>query len=878
METLEAGKFRFGVYELDRSRRLLTRDGVPVEMKPKTFDLLSVLVKNHGIVLTKDELLDEVWPGQFVEENNLTVQISAIRKFFGERKGDNNFVATVTGRGYSFVQVVERVDVPVLLPNNPLVKNTESLVASNGNKADSSFDSDPVFGRSNEIEEIGNFLQSGVRLIILTGAGGSGKTRLAQAVAARSLVDFPDGAFFVELAAIQNPELVPTVIAQAIGIKEFGESDPIDHLVAELGSLRILLILDNFEQLIPAAPMIKEILGAAPMVKILVTSRIALRLKNEQEFVVLPLSVPPINSTLTNEQLSEFPSIRLFVARAQAVNHNFRLTPANVADVAEICRRLDGLPLAIELAAARVKLLSVQSILARLQRSLDLLSGGTMDLPERQRTIRSMIEWSYDLLDDDAKTLFQRVSVFSGGFSVEAAEAVGSLKRTSDDGLPPSSQEIGPIAESEPFTANILDLLTSLLDSNLLFSKEQPDGSFRLQMLEVVREFALEYLEESGESASVRLSHADFFLSLAEEAEPYLFSGQSIDWMNKLDAEHDNLRSALGWLLEHSPAKGARIAASLGQFWISRSYLIEARRWLEAAIQKNENDLSDTRFKLLNTFSLVARNQGDYAATRRASEQSLSASRAANNLPQIILSCHAVAALETREGNFVRARKLIKESLAISRELGDEKQVGFSLSFLSNLFLSTGDYSAARDLIEESLEISRRLGLTVNVSTNLTNLGTVAFYEDDTEGSFQYFAESLTICREMGNTILVSCCIDGLAAVAASRENMEQAALLAGAAESARQSVGYEIELTEHLFRESYIGKIRAVLDEKTFAACYEQGQALNIDSAISLIFKDRQLLGQPGENNRIMADLLWDEDTEVIIENHRIDRIIIEH
>lgn len=873
METLTAAKFRFGDFEMDCSRRALTRRGEPLTLHSKSFDLLVQLVENCGNVLSKDELLERVWPGQFVEENNLTVQISALRKVFGARKGKPNFIVTVPGRGYSFVQEVERIgfEQPFAGASDPESCISNSLIVPHNGKSSLQIASpekfregQSLFGRDEEIAKIKSILRpgnGGARLIVLTGAGGSGKTRLAQAVGGELSADFPDGVFFVELAAVHNAELVASVIANTLDLKESGETLPIEALKTFLRERRMLLILDNFEQLISAAPIVKEILASSSSLKILVTSRVALRLNNEREFAVLPLSVPPKDVGISAEQLNEYAAIELFVARAAKANQNFSFGQTNASTVAEICRRLDGLPLAIELAAARLKLLPAQSILFRLENSLKLLTGGAGDLPARQRTMRGTIEWSYDLLDKDEKILFQRLAVFAGGFSVEAAEAIGEEEKAKK-----GDERI--FSESQVSSPSVLDLLTSLVDNNLLVSKGQTDGSIRLQMLEVVREFALEYLEKSGEAEAIRHSHADFFLALAEEAEPNLFSGQSIDWLDKLETENDNLRAALQLLLDYEPDRAARMASALGQFWINRSYLTEARRWLEAALEKSENQPNATRFKLLNTFSLVARNQGDYAATRRASEESLAASRAANDLPQIILSCHAVAGLATREGNFTAGRKLLEEALTISRELGDEKQIAFTLSFLGNLFLAEGKTTAAVAAIEESLVISRRHGFRVNVSTNLTNLGSVAYYEGDTETSHRHFAESLTICREMGNKILVSCCLDGFAAVAASREKTEQAACLAGAAENLREAIGYEIELTERIFRDDYLEKVRASLREEVFTTLYEQGKTMNLDEALALAL---------GKGCSFVSGVETDDETEIVIESRTVSRVVIE-
>lgn len=855
METLTAIKFRFGNFEMDCVRRILASDGKPLTLNSKAFDLLRHLIENQGSVLSKDELMTRVWPDQFVEENNLTVHISALRKALSERKNEHRYIITVPGRGYTFAEKVERVAAGL---SACAVDKDDSFTKDNGRNALQIASSvgfergDSIFGRAVEITELKLLLRdAGQRLMVLTGPGGSGKTSLARAVAAESAPGFADGVDFVELAEVQEPDLVAPTIIRSLGLKESAETPPLESLKAYLHDRQMLLILDNFEQLISAAPLVKEILASSHSLKILVTSRVALRLNLECEFAVGPLRVPPRDHDLSAQQFAEYASITLFIARAQKANQSFALTDANAADVAEICRRLDGLPLAIELAAARVKLLSARSILSRLENSLNLLTGGAVDSPERHRTIRGTIEWSYDLLSADESAMFQRLAVFAGGFSVAAAETIANATLTNTP----------------------LDLLTSLIDNNLLVSKEQPDGDARLHMLEVVREFAIEYLEKSGEAAAVRASHAHFFLDFAEEAAPQLFSGRSVEWLATLDAEHDNLRAAFDWLIGSEPLGAARLVVALDQFWINRGYLNEARRWLEAALDKIDMAPSAIRLKLLNLFSLVARNQGDYAATRRASEESLAASRATNDLPQIILSCHAVAALETREGNFKTARKLIEEALKISRRLGDEKQIAFSLSFLGNLFLAQSDAAGARGLLEESLAICRRLDYRVNVCTNLVNLGTAAYYEGEIDAAERHFAEAMTICREMGIKILESCCLDGYAAVSAMRGDPRQAAFLAGAAQCLRDTIGYEIEPTETVFCDSYLDKVRSAIDEKTFDAFHQQGSLVDPDQTVALIAANgvNGAFAMPGDN------AVDDDVTEVIIENRSFSRIVIE-
>jgi DNA-binding winged helix-turn-helix (wHTH) protein len=414
MQTLTAQSFSFGDFKLDSGKRLLLEKGEPVSVNSKAFDLLLALVENHGQILSKDELLEKVWAGQFVEENNLTVHISALRKIFGEKKGKHQFILTIPGTGYSFIHEVRQDG------GNALVKTNLSEQIS-----DNFDERERLIGRDSEIAEIKSILRASNKcLLTLTGAGGSGKTKLARTIAAEMQADFADGVFFVELAAVNRADSVVGAIAQILDVKESGEKSVLDALKDFLQKREILLVLDNFEQLLSAASLLKELLDSTANLKILVTSRTLLHLKFEQEKVVLPLAVPPPKSNLSAEELSEFAAVELFAVRAQTAKSSFALNAENAPIIAEICRKLDGLPLAIELAAVRVKLLSPQAISTRLEHSLNLLTGGAKDLPEHQQTMRGTIRWSYDLLEEDEQILFRRLAVFANGFMVEAAESL----------------------------------------------------------------------------------------------------------------------------------------------------------------------------------------------------------------------------------------------------------------------------------------------------------------------------------------------------------------------------------------------------------------------------------------------------------------------
>ena len=881
IETAKQQIYSFAEFEVDAKKRLLLKNAQAISLNSKTFDLLLFLIENHNRVLSKNELLDKVWEGQFVEENNLTVQISALRKIFGEKKNEQKFIVTIPGKGYKFV-----ADVRLPVESSEQEKSNSSIVLQNSRtvSAPPRFET-TLIGRGREIVEIKDLLrQNDVNLVTLTGAGGSGKTSLARTVAEELKAEFADGVFFVELAAATETDFVVSAIAQTLDITEASNKSLVETLREFLQTRKILLILDNFEQVLSAAPIVGEFSASSDSLKILVTSRAALHLPNEREFSVLPLALPPLDLHFSTENLNEYPAIALFCKRAQAVKPNFVLTSENISSVAEICRRLDGLPLAIELAAVRVKLLSPNAILERLENSLNLLTGGAKDLPSRQRTMRGAVEWSYDLLTEDEKFLFRRLAVFAGGFTVEAAEFVieeekrrkGEEEKRQSEGrsvadenfLISSSPDLLISSSSLRISLSVLDLLDSLIENNLLVLKDQTDGNARLRMLEVVREFALECLEKSGEAGSVRRVHSDFFLELVEKAEPLLHGESGNEWLEKLETEYDNLRSALAWSLKNDSEIVARIAAALRFFWLNRSYLSEGLSWSKAALAATETSVSKARSELLLSNGVFLRSQGDLEASQKIYEKTLAESRQLNDLSQIIKANHGLAAIAVLQKDFSSAQTSIEEALALSRQLKDEIQTAYSLASLGDLEMSRENLSAARPLLEECLTISKKLVHKKLLTVTYFNLGTIDYFDNSFETANFNFAESLQIAEEMGNTTMISCALEGFAALAVKSGNPAKSAKLAGAAESLREAIGYYIEPAEEIFRNKYLTETRAALGEKEFAALYAQGKATNSDEAVALVAPPKidEFFGKIGH-----------QETEIIIENHSFSRISIE-
>ncbi|MCA1624635.1 MAG: protein kinase [Acidobacteria bacterium] len=703
-------------------------------------------------------------------------------------------------------------EISILAPNN-LTGNLSRLI-----------------GREKEIAEIKDLLlQSDVRLVTMTGIGGTGKTRLAQAVAQSLLTDFKDGVFFVELAAITNVELVASTIAQALGVKEAGGKPVLEVLKDYLRHRQILIVVDNFEQVINAAPNIAELLSAVDNLKILITSRVLSHLSKEREFVVPPLALPDDTAQVSLDELSNYEAIKLFVERARNSKPNFILREENARSVTEICRRLDGLPLAIELAAARVKILSPQAILTKLENRLHLLTSGARDLPARQQTMRGAVEWSYELLSEDEKRLFRRLAVFAGGFTIESAEAVCAnyeLQITND--------------ESSEDQIEVLDLITSLVDKSLFVAKEQADGEMRFRMLEVVREYALETLEANGEAEAMRKSHAAYFLALAEEAEPHLQGAQPAKWLNCLEEEHDNLREALRWSLAYNAGTAARLAAAIRYFWVFQGYLTEGLKWSEEILKLGDGVPTAARWKILSMAGNMARYQGDYGTARRMYEEGLTQGRAADDLPQISLSCRGLGGLALEQGDYTAARRFSEEALSAAGESNDKYGIARSLNMLGDLARTVGDDERARPLYEEALTICRQLDNKYAIGNILTNLAAAEYGLGDYTAANSHLAEALTMSQELGgkilgNKIAISYILDGFAALTVQRGESEMAARLAGAAEHLRESINYNIEPAERRFRDTYLAELKTKMDEADFTNLYEQGHKMKLDEVIAL-------------------------------------------
>jgi predicted ATPase/class 3 adenylate cyclase len=596
-----------------------------------------------------------------------------------------------------------------------------------------------LIGRERELAALRAMLAAQeTRLITLVGPGGTGKTRLALQAAAESLEHFADGVWWVPLAAVSDPENVAQAIAAPLGIREGPAQPLLESLASHLRSRQTLLLLDNFEHLRDAAPQIQHLLHSAPGLVMLVTSREPLRLRAEREFPVDPLPLPVADRGISVQDALAAPAVRLFVERAQARKPAFALDDANVADVVAICRRLDGLPLAIELAAARVRILTPAALLARLDQRLSILTGGARDLPERQQTLRAAIAWSYDLLVPPERAFFARLGVFAGGCTLEAAEAVCSAA----GGLP----------------LDLLDGIDSLVQKSLLRQEEGPGGDPRFTMLETIREFAQERLLELTEADALRQAHADTLLALAENVNRDDLSAE-VDLLNRLEADHANFRQAIAYYTSQGAAglaKRVRLVAALAHFWRTHGHLAEGRRELEEAIAA-EGDIPPAQCaRAIKGAALLAEAQGDLDGAERLNEQVLALLRETGDLVGVADSLTGLGVIARQRGDLKTARSRHQEALDAWRRAGDEAGTAGALLDLGLIRQLEGDYVGAEPALKESLGLFRRLGDDLGEAHALHYLGLHAMATASLPESIKWFGESLRLWHAMGNRQMIA--------------------------------------------------------------------------------------------------------------------------
>ncbi len=717
-----------------------------------------------------------------------------------------------------------------------------------------------LVGRKRDVAAIEAMLmRPEVRLLTLLGTGGIGKTRLALQVAMRMRAFFADGVCFAELASTSDPTLIQLIIGETLGIRQSVNLSIFKQVELFLRDKQLLLILDNFEQVVTAAPLIENLLTACPLLKIVVTSRAVLHLRAEHEYQVAPLSLPDLKRSPTSEDLERSAAIALFVQRAQAVLPTFRFTRANAHTIAEICVQLDGLPLAIELAAARIRHLPPRALLSRLSQRFEMLTGGAVTLPTRQQTLRNTLKWSYDLLDANEQKLFRRLAVFVGGWTLEAVEALGNANHETQDALA------------------VLNAMASLIDKSLVLQVEKEGTEPRFEMLMTVREYGLDCLRENGEDEHIQRAHADYYLALAEEAEPHLRGAQQLPWLRRLDREQENMRAALGWLIAHEEVEQTlRFCGALWWFWQTRGYWSEGRRWLKAVLALPRTGARTAiRARVLSAAGELAGVQGDWREARLLISESVALYRELGDDSGLVLPLSTLGWVLVKQGDpaagilmmeesivlcrklglkwelshvlfwlaynaylqgdLVQVTTLTQESLALARVLGDKTHIARALNTLGYATWLQGDPVQARALAEEGLMLFQELGDKALITSALDTLGSIALSQGDLERAIACFTEGLSVAQELGNQTFIAWHLMGFARMAVALAQLKRAAQLFGAAE-VRYDVNKELNPNQRDDYERMISSVRAQLGEQAFAAARAEGRTMTLEQILAAL------------------------------------------
>jgi predicted ATPase/DNA-binding winged helix-turn-helix (wHTH) protein len=800
---------------IECAKRLVIRGEERLRLTAKEFDLLVQFARHPGRVYSRSDLLDLLW-GQGYEgyEHTVDSHINRLRAKIEADPAKPRYLLTVWGVGYKFA-AGDDCDEDFsgrasLLPNDARPAAARLPVQLTR-----------FFGREPDIERLTALLCSPeMRLVTLTGLGGAGKTRLALEVAGRLREAFPGPICFVALADLTAASRIPDAILDALGHPRSASVPPPVQVTDALHGQPSLLVLDNFEHLIEdGALYLRDLLAVVPTLTCLVTSRQRLGIAGEREFPLLPLPTP--EKTDTPERLAAFAGVALFVDRAQAARPDFQVTAGNGADVAALCRRLEGIPLAIELAAARAKALTPAQMLSQLDSRFDFLVSRRQDAVPRHRTLRAALDWSCALLPAPVARFFARMSAFRGGWTLEAAEAVGEVT-----------------------AALALDYLEQLQDGSLVVAEER-EGGMRFRMLETVRERAAEILDDV-EAGAVGRRHADYFLRLAEEAEPQLLGALQVRWLDRLEAEHDNLRAALDFRRtdggDGAAQAGLRLAGALWRFWSVRGHIIEGRERLAAELSRTVSseegeatrEHAEARARALNGAGNLADHQGDYAAARSLYEECLALRRRLEDRAGVAVALNNLGQVAYDQGDYARAHSLFDESLALWWELGSQWGIAYLLDNKGLVARSQGDDAAADSLFEVSLAIRRELGDKWAIGASLVNLGIEAGDAGDTTRARSLLEESVALWRELGDRRGAARCLDAFAEIWGVQGESERAARLLGVAEALREAVHSSIPLPERARHDRCVAAMRAALGEEALACAWAEGRAMTLEQAVA--------------------------------------------
>jgi predicted ATPase/DNA-binding CsgD family transcriptional regulator len=691
----------------------------------------------------------------------------------------------------------------------------------------------PLLGRERETHIACRYLvdeEPPARLLTLTGPGGTGKTRLALEVAARLSERFEDGVVIVDLVPVTYAELVPSALARALDLPDTGDTPLIESLTRYLEHKRVLIVLDNFEHVCGAAPLLSQLLGACPGLTFLVTSRSRLRITWEQVLPVPPLEVPDLGQLATVDVLADVPAVALFLQRARAIDPEFALTGANARAVAELCVRLDGLPLALELAAARIDVLPPQSLV---DRPLELLTDAAADVPVRHWTMRHAIGWSYELLSPEEQVLFRRLAILPAGCTPESATAVCADVDKSNGGVHSSAPNV-----------QVLATLASLANKSLLRRAWQQEDQPRFGMLETIRAFALEQLLECGDFESTAHRFANFFVALAERAEPDLTGRDQGVRLDQLEREHGNIRAALRWCIDQRAAEeGLRLAASLWRFWFTR-HLSEGDHWLSELLALEGSNVVQppTRAKALNGAGNLAHARGDLDRATKLHEQSLTLRQEMADQRGIAISLNSLANVAVDRLDYEAARELHQRSLALRRELGDKRGIAVALNNLSVIERDQGMWPRAAELSSESAKIFRELGDEHGLALSLVTLGLAKYHLGSPLEATALHKEALALFRDLGDEREIAEWLEVLAKTAYTHGQLSQAVRLFGAAEGALEGMGSSKGPARAPRYGRYMAELRTKLGDTDFAEAWASGHAMLLEDAIAAAIAEQDV------------------------------------
>ncbi len=796
--------YRFGSIEIRTAERRVFVEGQAVAVGARAFDLLVTLIDHRDRVVSKDELLTLVWPGLVVEENNLQVQVSTLRKILG-----NHALATIPGRGYRFTLPVEDESAAITTPASRAKHNLPAALTS-------------FVGREGEIRDISALLAT-TRLVTLTGMGGTGKTRLSLEVAGAVQDDYPDGVWLVELASLGVARLVPEAVAAVLGVKEQAGHPVTDALEKFVKDRQLLLILDNCEHLLEAAAALaKQLLRAGRGIQVLASSRERLHVMGETAYplfsLALPNLTPVLAATFDADQLAAFiqnDAVCLFIDRARAAQPGFEVTRANAVAVADICRRLDGIPLAIELAAARVSAMSVEQIAARLEDRFCLFTGADKTAQLRQQTLRASIDWSVDLLSPAERRLFQQLAVFAGGCTLAAAEAVG--------------------ANDDKSANAVLNDLIQLVEKSLLMM-DVSGGRYR--MLATVRQYALEQLQQADAENQARSRHLEFYLALAEQARPELSGPDQGSWLARLDLERENMLAAHSYVqaagMRDGAAIGLRLVWALKPYWITSGQLMLGQQMtLEALAHPGAEERNVARSRGLFEAGQIYFFMGDYGRAQTYLQESRTIAHEIGDKQMQAMALQPLGMAFLGCGDVAAARVHLQDALDLAGEFGSKREISAAMNLLAHLYRVSGEPHSAEKLYRQGLALLRELQEHENVAIILLNISMVLIDRQSGEQVTPLLIEAASIINQIGAKRIGQSVLEVSAGYAASCHEWETAARFFGAAEALALETGLQRDPVDEAFLAPHVARVKAALTDAVFTVAENEGYELGYEQAM---------------------------------------------